>query len=106
MYRQKQYTVFHTTLYYQTQCTVLYTTVHCVIYYSALYKETDMKRTQICLTIKESADTFIRKVAEVNDISRSQATELLSDIVQDYFSNEQIKMEHEVRGVFDGRRKK
>lgn len=65
-----------------------------------------MRKIVTSMALRKSSCDFINRVAEINHISRSQATELLSDMVQDYFSDEQIRMEHEVRGVFDGRRKK
>ena len=58
------------------------------------------------MTLTESTTEFITHIAEINHISKSQATELFSEMVQDYFSDEQIRMELQVRGAIDGRRSK
>jgi len=65
-----------------------------------------MKKSQTSIRIIDDNLSFIDKVAEINQISRSQAVDLLSEMVQDYFSDEQIKAELKVRGVYDGRRSK
>jgi hypothetical protein len=65
-----------------------------------------MRKISTSMTLTESTTEFITHIAEINHISKSQATELLSEMVQDYFSDEQIRMELQVRGAIDGRRSK
>ena len=60
----------------------------------------------ICMTLDNSILEFISRVAEMNNISRSKAVELIASVVSDYFSDSQLLQEHQVRGVIDGRRKK
>lgn len=64
-----------------------------------------MQKPKINLTLKQSTFEFIAMVAEINHTSRSNAVELISDMVQDYFTDNQISTEHRARGVVDYRRK-
>ena len=64
-----------------------------------------MSKRIISATISPEVVDYIDRVSEMNSVSRSKAIELLINIVQDYFSDNQICQEHIVRGVIDGRTK-
>ena len=64
-----------------------------------------MRKKATSMTLTQDAVDFIDHIAEINSISRSQAVSLISEMVQDYFSDSQIKSELSVRGVSDARRK-
>ena len=65
-----------------------------------------MKKLHVSLRLPEDTIEFANKVAETNGISRSKAVELIIDITRDYFSDNQLSLEHQVRGNKDGRFKK
>jgi hypothetical protein len=56
-----------------------------------------MRRQVVQARIASSAIDFIDHVAEMNSVSRSKVVEMLAFIVNDYFSDEQLKMEYNVR---------
>lgn len=62
-----------------------------------------MRKQVTSVTLTPDVLSFLAKVAELNQISRSQAVELISSIVQDYFTDNQITAEHSVRGRADYR---
>jgi hypothetical protein len=62
-----------------------------------------MRKVATSMTLTESTIEFISHIAEMNDISKSQTMELFSEMVKDYFSNDQIKLELQTRDSFDGR---
>ena len=47
---------------------------------------------------------YIDQIAEQNATSRSKTIELFISIVRDYFTNDQLFQEQNVRGEIDGRK--
>lgn len=64
-----------------------------------------MRKQITSVTLSPPTLEFVDHIAEINSVSRSKAMELLIDLVQDYFTEKQIAMEYEMRGVLDGRAK-
>lgn len=60
-------------------------------------------KRHISIRLEAHTFDFLDDIAKTNGLSRSNAVALAIDIVQDYFSMNQITTEHEVRGIVDGR---
>jgi metal-responsive CopG/Arc/MetJ family transcriptional regulator len=65
-----------------------------------------MKKAKVSFRLPEDLVEFLDKIAEENGIPRSRAVELVTNIARDYFSDNQISLEHQVRDYMDGRSKK
>jgi len=65
-----------------------------------------MCKKQISATLEASTFDFLNDIAEINNITRSNAIDLVTEITRDYLSNDQISSECAVRGITDGRRAK
>lgn len=48
---------------------------------------------------------YTDQIAEINGTSRSKTLELFIGIIQDYFTTDQLYLEHTARGDIDGRKK-
>lgn len=63
-----------------------------------------MRKNPVSMTLKPASISFLTRVAEINHLSRSQAADLMFDMVQDYFSDEQLQAEARARKTTDYRR--
>lgn len=64
-----------------------------------------MRKTPTTLSLDDSVLDYISHIAEMNHVSRSKAAEIVFGLVQDYFTDQQIALEFQVRQPIDYRKK-
>ena len=62
----------------------------------------EMKKN-VNATIETELIDYLNQISKTNKVSRSKALELVISLVQDYFTDDQIALEHNARGVIDRR---
>lgn len=58
------------------------------------------------MTLPEPVVSYLDRLAEINHTNRSRTVEILTDMIQEYFTEEQLKLEFQYRAGTDNRTKK